>query len=209
MRKSVSLVLVTAIFLVLLTQSANAGGGRFLLYQKASNPWNVKQGVITSQVFIDGALSGFSSGERVEFRIKNPQANDRCVNGSEKTNETGVIWATCYADSARQMEVYVHSLDKGDESSIAILNFIDPPTPTLVPTRVPTRVPTYSPTPTVSSPSLEPTETPIPSPVPTSNNHVDRSSFFLIRWIYKVIDFFSDWLNSNNLLLSDHRDTAL
>ncbi|MCX6817201.1 MAG: hypothetical protein NTZ93_05025 [Candidatus Beckwithbacteria bacterium] len=151
--QSLLLAIILNFFLV---TSVIAGGGRMVLMHNSTNTYSVKEDIISAQVFLAGSNNRSpSSGERVEFRIKNPQAGDNCVTAAQTTDNLGTIYATCYANSQREMEVYLYSLDKQDESSIYLLHFLNPPKPSLIPTPSPSFV--IVPRPSLSpSPSLQP-----------------------------------------------------
>jgi len=150
-------ILVFLLIFLLNPSTVTAGGGRFNLYQATTNRFAVKETIITAQIYQAGTTSSPSAGERIEFRINNPQPGDRCVTPNERTDNTGVTYATCYANSERTMEVKAVSLDNGDESSIYLLHFINPPKPTIKPTSKPK--PTLTP-----SPIIQPSITPSPMP---------------------------------------------
>lgn len=145
-----------------------AGGGRFRLYtvNNSQGYYYVGRDVfVNAQVFVTGdSTQHFSSGERVVFYVDNPRSGDVCVTQSEKTSDLGVITASCSAQTPGTISVYVHSLDRGDDSSRIVLYFYPMPTNTPAPTLVPTLVPTSTPAPL---PTMIPTTLPTrqtPSP---------------------------------------------
>jgi hypothetical protein len=178
MKIKIIFLLLFFCFISLLTNAVQAGGGRMMLYTMQSSPYNVKEGRILAQVYKDGGHdTGWSVGEKMEFRIANPQPGDYCKTDESPTKENGFIGAWCYANSAREMEVYLYSLDLSDRSSSYMLHFIDPPKATATPTAKPvaTKAPSVAPT---STPTTVPIVKPVATIAPTSNTSVAETAIF-------------------------------
>jgi hypothetical protein len=176
MKIKITFLIVCSYLVSQFIPTVQAGGGRMMLYTMQSSPYNVKEGRILAQVYKDGAQNtGWSIGEKMEFRIVNPQPGDYCKTDESPTKENGFIGAWCYANSAREMEVYLYSLDLSDRSSSYILNFIDPPKATATPTAKPvaTKAPTIAPT---ITPTTVPTAKPVATPASTPKNSVTETA---------------------------------
>ncbi len=167
--KSLQLAIIANFLLI---TPINAGGGRMILMHNSTSNWGIKEDIISAQVFNEGSQQSYSFGEKMEFRIKNPQIGDHCITEQSVTDKLGLVYGTCYADSKREMEVYLYSLDRHDESSIYILHFIDPPKPSLIPSPSSIIIPRSSLSPS-PSPLGEKGEKSSLKPSPVNNPEID------------------------------------
>lgn len=180
--RSVQRIFLSGLFvgvfsILMLSTRALAGGGRMMLYTMSGSPYNIKEARILAQVYKEGSQdTGWSVGEKMEFRIVNPQPGDYCKTDDSPTKENGFIGAWCYADSAREMEVYLYSLDLSDRSGSYILHFIDEPKSYAAPygESKATATPIATPRPT-ATPISTPIATPLFSPASSDYEPFDTS----------------------------------
>jgi hypothetical protein len=97
----------------------------------------------------EGALS--STGERATIKIRNARDGDRCDTKAGGSDPSGNLHGTCYATQTGTMIVYIHSEDRGDDSSDTTLTFdaapaAPPATATPAPTTAAASNSTASPT---------------------------------------------------------------
>src|SRR3990167_2593647 len=97
---------------------------------------------IKVKVYQDDAKFNASKLEDIDFRIKNPRDGDKCENKTDKTDDNGIIEATCYATQVGSYNVYIKSNDKGDESGEFVITFGLKPVPTNTPAPTSTTAPT-------------------------------------------------------------------
>lgn len=94
------------------------------------------------KIYQDDAKFNVSKLEDVDFKIRNPRDGDRCEQKTDKTDDNGIIEATCYATQTGSYNVYIKSNDKGDESGEFVISFGPKPLPTNPPTPIQTATPT-------------------------------------------------------------------
>lgn len=68
----------------------------------------------------------YSVGEKIEINIQNPQAGQYCkTSGSSTTSNYGSINFNCYSNSSGSILFTAHSLDRGDDSNVTVLYFLE------------------------------------------------------------------------------------
>lgn len=162
------------------------------------------------KIYQDDAKFNVSKLEDVDFKIRNLRDGDRCEQKTDKTDDNGIIEATCYATQTGSYNVYIKSNDKGDESGEFVISFGPKP----LPTNTPTLIATATPTPEEEEvdeeekvEALEDEESEEPTPTPTPQAQVaaffskpgNQIAFFAIAaslgvlifiiWKTKLIDF--------------------
>lgn len=155
-----------ASFFFVFVSSVYAGGGRIVIENMNGAGVTGNIGLpIGARLYNDAEHTSTVTGEKAEFRIINPRAGDKCTTRSTTVNEYGQIFGECFKEEPGTITIYVHSLDRGDDSSQYLLTFYQlraTPTPTSEPTRVvstPTMTPeketviSVSPESTISTPS--------------------------------------------------------
>ncbi len=182
------------IFTLFFTVNILAGGGRFDI-STPDNPSTVGDGIEVNVKISTPDSNGStpSPNEKAAIVIKNPRSGDKCDTQGEqggKTDSQGVLHGNCYATTAGTYNIYVHSNDKGDDSSEFVLTFNASSTPTVTPASSTTPTGTISTTPSPtpkfdesSSTSYrdnldedELDETPTPELTPTEDDNQDESS---------------------------------
>lgn len=165
------LLIIVSALILLVPYKASAGGGRFDI-STIDNDWygTTGSGVeLRARVTMPNDSSTLSIGEHAEYRIINPRAGDKCDTTDGFTDVNGYLHGNCSATTEGNYLVYIHSNDKGDDSSQVILYFYPPPTPTITPKPIPTATPKpismTIPKPT-TTPTINNTVTPTKRPTP-------------------------------------------
>lgn len=64
-----------------------------------------------------------STGEKAEFKIQNPESGQSCITNPAPSDSSGYVYGTCKSDTSGSIEVYAHSIDRGDTSDDLTLSF--------------------------------------------------------------------------------------
>ncbi len=166
------LILIIILALVILTpHRTSAGGGRFSITTIGDGDATVGGGIeVRARVTMPNDPDTLSIGEHAEYRILNPRSGDRCDTTDGFTDVNGYLHGNCTASTEGNYVIYVHSNDKGDDSSQYILYFYPPPTPTATPTTIPTVTskPLPTSTPKLTTASVTKTTVTTPTKTPTA-----------------------------------------
>ena len=71
----------------------------------------------------DASDSQPSTGEKAEIKIQSPESGQSCITNPAPSDSNGYVYGSCKSDTSGTMEVYAHSIDRGDTSEDLTLSF--------------------------------------------------------------------------------------